>query len=332
MARSKMTSNLEVYFPHNAYAHISTRLYRMRLEIGTLAYGVYWVLLERLRLEANHRSEYDELTLCHDCGCDKEILYHVIHSYKLFDVYREEEDGPVYFESIELNDYLKFMEDKKRKRQADAKKAAEARWGVNGNATVSQQTEIAEEPVMEEKRIPVEPKKLQLDCEIETMKSDNVWMESIAEEFGRTTLEVENTFQMFRDECIRNGKKNGHKDIEDAMRHFRSWAKTCGILVKPDSQGPKSHQGLTKVAVRDAKQREEREKSREERRQRFIQAEKNKTTPDNYIRNKGYDPAHVTMVMLMKPGWVAENPPTHPEWIGKFERAESIGNEIEVPI
>lgn len=332
MARSKMISNLEVYFPHNAYAHISTRLYRMRLEIGTLAYGVYWVLLERLRLEPNHRSEYDELTLCHDCGCDKETLYQVIHSYKLFDVYREEEDGPVFFESFELNDYLKFMEEKKRKRQEDAKRAAEARWGMNGNATASQQAVIEEEPVKEEKRIPVEPKKLQLDSELEAMKSDDVWMEAIADEFGRTTLEVENTFQMFRDECIRNGKKNGHKDLEDAMRHFRSWAKTCGILVKPGSQDQKNYRGSTKMAVRDTKQREEREKSREERQQRYIQAERNKTTPDNYIRNKGYDPEQVTMVMLMRPGWLAENPPTHPEWIGKFEKSEPTEKELEVPL
>ncbi|MCM1490474.1 MAG: DUF4373 domain-containing protein [Muribaculum sp.] len=323
-------TNLQVYFPHNAYAHTSTKLYRMRLELGTLAYGVYYILLERLRLEENYRSELDEVTLCHDCGCDTELLYQIIHNYKLFEVYREEEGGTVYFESIELNAHIRFMEEKKAKRRRDAQAAALARWGKNAEENVSSEipskntvTEANDIESNEAQRIPVEPEILPIDKEIQTMKEDSVWISSISDEFDRSVLEVENVFPLFREECIRNGKKGGHKDLEDVMRHFRSWLKTSCILVKPDSKNAKKTQVCNSATQREIKRREESDRRQELRNAEYKKQQENKTTPNDYIRNKGYDPEKVTMVMLMKPGWQENNPPTHPEWIGRFGKKET---------
>ena len=86
---------------------------------GPAAYGIYWMLIERLRDEENYTSELDYSMLAFDFRCDTDLLRAVVEDFELFDI---SEDGKT-FGSHGLEERMAIMES----RSAAGRKGAAAK-------------------------------------------------------------------------------------------------------------------------------------------------------------------------------------------------------------
>ena len=121
------------YFSHDSNARNSDKLMKVRMGLGAEGYGIFFMLIERLREEEGYKSTIDYDTLAFDLRVDAEKVKQVVENYDLFKI---TEDGK-YFYSDSFNERMEMM-DLKRKKLAEAgKKGAEKRWGnkpKDGNA------------------------------------------------------------------------------------------------------------------------------------------------------------------------------------------------------
>lgn len=321
------TKNQQPYFPHYANSRNEDGMIKLRMQHGCMGYGVYYMLLERLRMADGYKCTLDYKILAFDLRCDESLIESVICDFGLFEI---GEDGT--FSSFEMNEYMRFMEERKQKRVEAARKAAEARWN-----TKTQENSVSDIPVNDFSstellpvvNFPEEPPRvideellrakfgslqtsIRLDKEIVLMLQDRTWSDTVMNEYDKSEADLYDLLAEFRKSCVLDGKKGGHNNLPDAQSHFRNWMNKVGDM----------NNGVLKTARQKSKKekavREYKDKVIEERNQMYSKMEQEKQSPADYIRNKGYDPAVVTMAMVMRPGFAESNPPTHPEWIGQF--------------
>ena len=119
------------YFSHDSNARNSKKMLRMRQKLGptqgAAAYGVYWMLVERLRDEEERRCERDYSMLAFEFHVEEDLVRSVVEDFELFDI---SADGS-YFYSHGLDERMENLDAK----SAAGKKGAEARWGNNKNGS-----------------------------------------------------------------------------------------------------------------------------------------------------------------------------------------------------
>lgn len=115
------------YFSHDSNARNSDKLLQVRMKYGSEGYGIYFMILERLREETEYMSVKDYNMIAFDLRVDTSKVKSVVEDFGLF-VFTE--DGK-YFYSESLNERMSMMNEKKQKKSESAKKAAEARWEKN---------------------------------------------------------------------------------------------------------------------------------------------------------------------------------------------------------
>ena len=94
------------------------------MKLGAEGYGIFFMLIERLREEEGYKSTIDYDTLAFDLRVDAEKVKQVVEDYDLF---KFTEDGK-YFYSDSFNERMEMMDVRAQQRKSKAKKAAEARW------------------------------------------------------------------------------------------------------------------------------------------------------------------------------------------------------------
>lgn len=314
------TKTQQPYFPHYANSRNEDSMIRLRMVHGVAGYGVYHMLLERLRMSENYQCELDYDVLCWDLNCCEQLIRSVIYDFGLFEIVC---DGQK-FQSMELNAYMKIMEEKKREKSEKAQAAANARWGKISPSKIPEET--TDNGKLETVVCADHPEggdTARLDKEIEAIEGDETWLKEMSEEAGKTTEEIQSCLPEFRKTCILRGLKNGHKDMNDSFAHFRSWLYRSGKAKDPNSSVNRNSENCTrgKKTGMDSfvYDRSYQDKEIAERNARYAEHQKKIITADDFIRNKGYDPAKVRIVQIMQPHWCEKNPPTHPEWIGKYK-------------
>lgn len=111
------------YFSHDSNAQNDEKIINMRMDHGPAGYGVYWMIVERLRDADGYRLTANYKALAFAMMCDEALVSSVVEDYGLFVV----EGGKLHSESL-----LRRM-DKMDERSRKAKEAAEARWGKADN-------------------------------------------------------------------------------------------------------------------------------------------------------------------------------------------------------
>ena len=111
------------WFSHDSNARNSKKLIRLRQKHGASGYGVYWMLIERLRDEAGYTSDRDYEMISFDLRVDVEIIRSVVEDFGLFEL---SEDGR-YFHAPGLDERMEL----KDVRSAAGKKGAANRWNKN---------------------------------------------------------------------------------------------------------------------------------------------------------------------------------------------------------
>nr|DAW10801.1 MAG TPA: DnaD like replication protein [Caudoviricetes sp.] len=124
------------YFSHDSNARNSDKLMKVRMGLGAEGYGIFFMLIERLREEEGYKSTIDYDTLAFDLRVEPEKVKQVVENYDLF---KFTEDGK-YFYSDSFNERMEMMDVRAQQRKSKAKKAAEARWNKQSEDTSNAQT------------------------------------------------------------------------------------------------------------------------------------------------------------------------------------------------
>lgn len=119
------------YFPHDSNARNSDKLIPVRMKYGAEGYGIYFMILERLREEKNYMSIKDYNTLAFDLRVDTSKIKAIVEDFGLFAF---TENGECFY-SEGFNKRMEIKDAKSRKRSEAGKKGASKRWQKNSNAT-----------------------------------------------------------------------------------------------------------------------------------------------------------------------------------------------------
>ena len=126
---------MQSYFSHDSNARNSDKLIKVRMDLGAEGYGIFFMLIERLREEEGYKSTTNYKILEFDLKADSEKIKQVVENYDLFKI---TEDGK-YFYSDSFNDRMEMMDVRAQQRKSKAKKAAEARWNKQSEDTSNAQ-------------------------------------------------------------------------------------------------------------------------------------------------------------------------------------------------
>lgn len=121
----KKSKEIKSYFPHDSNARNSDKLIRLRMRHKSAGYGVFFMILERLREEPEYMSVKDYNMIAFDLREDASLIKSVIEDFGLF-VFTE--DGK-YFYSESFKKRMEFKDDKSKKRSEAGDKSAAKKWG-----------------------------------------------------------------------------------------------------------------------------------------------------------------------------------------------------------
>lgn len=108
------------YFPHDSNARNSDKLIPLRARLGAEGYGIYFMLIERLREESSYMSVKDYNMLAFDLRVDSGKVKSVIEDFGLFAF---TDDGKCFY-SESLMRRMKIKDAKSEK----ARQSAKSRW------------------------------------------------------------------------------------------------------------------------------------------------------------------------------------------------------------
>ena len=112
------------YFPHDSNARNSDKLLPVRMKYGAEGYGIYFMLLERLREEANYMSIKDYNILAFDFRVDAGKLKSIIEDFRLFTF---TDDGECFY-SEGFKKRMEIKDAKSKKLSEAGKQGAKKRW------------------------------------------------------------------------------------------------------------------------------------------------------------------------------------------------------------
>lgn len=118
--QSKSTNS----FPHDSNARCDEKLVRLRMRHGAAGYGVYFMLLERLRDDADFMSVKDYNMIAFDFRVDAAIVKSVVEDFGLFTF---TDDGKCFF-SESLNRRMDVKQSIRRRCSDAGKSGADKRW------------------------------------------------------------------------------------------------------------------------------------------------------------------------------------------------------------
>ena len=125
-----MNTKATNYFSHDSNARNDEKLVRLRMRHGAAGYGVYFMILERLREDKNYMCATDYNMVAYDLRVDAKLIKSVVEDFGLF-VFTN--DGK-YFYSDSFINRMKVLEGKIKKYSDAGKIGMKKRWNANNNA------------------------------------------------------------------------------------------------------------------------------------------------------------------------------------------------------
>ena len=137
MGRKKATKTLSSYFPHDSNARNDERLVNVRMKHGPAGYGVYFMLVERLREDPEYMSVVDYNLIAFDLRIDASLAKSIIRDFGLFAFTVDTERGECFY-SESLRQRMA------RKDEITAKRKAASAIGVSVRQENREKTKTAE--------------------------------------------------------------------------------------------------------------------------------------------------------------------------------------------
>lgn len=137
MGRKKATKTLSSYFPHDSNARNDERLVNVRMKHGPAGYGVYFMLVERLREDPEYMSVVDYNLIAYDLRIDASLAKSIIRDFGLFAFTVDPERGECFY-SESLRQRMA------RKDEITAKRKAASALGVSVRQENREKTKTTE--------------------------------------------------------------------------------------------------------------------------------------------------------------------------------------------
>lgn len=128
-----MAKNKIGYFPHDVNARNDTKILALRAKHGAAGYGVYFMILERLRDSSDYMSvkAYNEVAF--DLHVSAGLIKSVVEDFGLFTF---TDDGERFY-SESLNRRMKVIDEISRSRSEAGRRAINARWSKRDAGTIA---------------------------------------------------------------------------------------------------------------------------------------------------------------------------------------------------
>ena len=131
------------YFSHDSNARNDEKLLAVRMRFGAEGYGIYFMIIERLRDESDNMSIKDYNILAFDFRVSADKVKSVIEDFELF----EFTDDKKYFYSQRMLNNMKIKNQKSEK----ARLSAEKRWNKSESNANAQRTHCEGNAIKESK-------------------------------------------------------------------------------------------------------------------------------------------------------------------------------------
>lgn len=120
------------YFSHDSNARNSDKLLAVRIKHGAEGYGIYFMILERLREESDYTSSINYDVMAYDFRVDSEKIRSIVEDFGLFEF---NEDGSRFY-SPDFNERMDMKDKNAEKLSRAATVAANKRWSKkNSNSS-----------------------------------------------------------------------------------------------------------------------------------------------------------------------------------------------------
>lgn len=120
------------YFSHDSNARNSDKLLAVRIKHGAEGYGIYFMILERLREESDYTSSTNYDVMAYDFRVDSEKIRSIVEDFGLFEF---NEDGSRFY-SPDFNERMDMKDKNAEKLSRAATVAANKRWSKkNSNSS-----------------------------------------------------------------------------------------------------------------------------------------------------------------------------------------------------
>ena len=254
------------YFSHDSNARNSDKLIPLRMRLGAEGYGIYFMILERLREEPEYTSVKDYNMIAFDLRVDTGKVKSVIEDFGLF-VFTE--DGK-YFYSESFKRRMTQKDEKSKKLSEAGKKGNERRWKNDIDnqqenhhpiATQSPPDRICDENLSQEKKRKEKESKVNNTTQeqgidpkfgdplfsIEKLREEisyqSTWIEQVGMLNHLTPETIDHWLQEFFSILIQRGSEP--KSVKDFKNHFPDWLKVQ--LEKEKKQGKTSPGKVSKT-------------------------------------------------------------------------------------
>lgn len=121
------------YFSHDSNARNDEKLVRLRMKHSAAGYGVYFMILERLREETEYMSVKDYNMIAFDLRVDAALVKSVVEDFGLFEF---TEDGKCFF-SDSFSRRMDIKDNLRRQRSQGGKTGMANRWNKKKTAAKS---------------------------------------------------------------------------------------------------------------------------------------------------------------------------------------------------
>lgn len=118
------------YFSHDSNARNDSKIIALRMQLGAEGYGIYFMVIERLREEAGYTSVKDYNMIAFDLRVDASLVKQVVEDFGLFAF---TENGECFY-SESLLRRMEFMEETNEAKSRAGKRGAAKRWKENSTA------------------------------------------------------------------------------------------------------------------------------------------------------------------------------------------------------
>ncbi|MEF9923006.1 MAG: DUF4373 domain-containing protein [Muribaculaceae bacterium] len=217
------------YFSHDSNARNSDKIIALRMKFGAEGYGIYFMILERMREESNYMSIKDYNVIAFDFRVGTDKIKSIIEDFGLFSF---TDDGKRFYSE----GFLHRMQRKDIK-SVKARESANSRWvkcendanalrtHCDGNAIKGKESKEKESKETIPLMSPFSDDSFLTIEKLKTYVFDNetVWYEGIAMKIHLSKVEISDWLNAFFDELVMTGEAN--KSVKDFKSHFYRWLK-----------------------------------------------------------------------------------------------------------
>lgn len=160
------------YFSHDANARNSDKLLAVRIKHGAEGYGIYFMILERLREESDYTSSTNYDVMAYDFRVDSEKIRSIVEDFGLFEF---NEDGSRFY-SPEFNERMEMKDKNAEKISRAATVAANKRWSKkNSNSSKNKSNKKDDDDNKDEddaSKVDKESEKIKKSCDDTDLSSN----------------------------------------------------------------------------------------------------------------------------------------------------------------